>query len=347
MIKGEKNYPVGLGGLRQETAEYLPVVEVKNRLIRFNQDFEGLVPLEFKTENIGKPSKLGRMFSHDPSNSRIEVIKFSLARISRAGVMSRALFKDKSGKVYRDLSVKGIGVCIRIRDKGDQIWGVGPINSLRERTTDSEGICDISDLEKDWDLSEKFYSSGLRVPRPVAIIELEEIVSPKGGKISVQEARCQSIILSTERPGLYFRAWGIETRMDNLKDAPEGSALELLNDARIFVAQELEKIQDNFSFEDYLEELAKRIGQAVKYLASANYSHGNLSSGQNFTLDGTIADFDTAMVTKGHRFVNFEAVHTVEVFGRFLNRLPVAVKNQIDVHRIQQILHSYLKLPYL
>ena len=318
MAELESGYPVGLGKEMNEKRFTLPAVEVSNFVTDINPAFEGRLPLDLKP---GKKSKLGLFLTPRLPKGAfgLEIDRWSHSPSSRAGIIGRALFSDSDGHPYRDILEKGGGHHARSgkedKDPGMESYhhSVGSL-SYRTLSQGSRGICDYPDALQDWRVSEKLYRLGIRVPRPIAIIKLNEVVDETGNKISVAEAKERDIIMYEEEPVVYLRAFGVETRFGAFISSHPDEKFKLLEDARTFVSQELGTKPEDFAYDDYLSWLAETMGKNLALFHKNGFLHFNLRNNHNFTLDGRIVDFDTALelqdlngpVTSHNRIKDFD-----------------------------------------
>ena len=261
----------------------LPAVEVKNEVAWVNKKIK--LPFGIKK---GESNRLGMFLM--PSNVRQEGNFYPLEiqpEHHRSGVLGRVIFEDEDGNVYRDVDLKGVGytylgrVEAPIRDvsttyQGDRTWG----------------ILDKSYAENDIKKSEQFLKAGIRTYRPVALIELEEIIDANGARISIKEAKKKKIINKDSEPVIEVRAFGVRTRVGDININNLEERERLINDAINFVASELGKDPDNFSREEYLEWFIKTVAVSLARMHNRNWVHGYLTT-HNITLDARIIDLDS------------------------------------------------------
>ncbi len=159
----EKIYPVGLGRERNHARETLQAMEIKNKVAWFSPAFLNSLPINLRQ---GERANIG-IFLNSSGGRSVEVDGFSDA--GRGGVLMRASFADREGNKYRDVGIKGIGFYGRMGGTGGthEVMPVQP----REEGEDSFGICNRADAELDAGYSERFHSIGIRVARPIAIMQ--------------------------------------------------------------------------------------------------------------------------------------------------------------------------------
>lgn len=318
MKESKENPRLPIGGTAELNAkkETLPAVEVKNHVLWVNPDFPEL-PLRLPTaEELKRATENGKtistkfaLFLTPAPGEKEKTFSLEVAPLhGRSGILGRVIFKDREGNLYRDIDIKGGGYsCIDSIDDKDfnnRKLGlcVGPVK--RRYSDGSLGIVESDRAFWDRDMSEKFLKAGIRVPRTIAIIALEEIVDWNGGKIPVEEAARQGAIIEPmSRPVLEIRAFGTKSR---LEDVSGGESYEqmardenrrrlMLKDARQLVAKELGKTPESFSWEEYFEWLAETVGRNVGLMHKNGWCHHYLSAGHNITLDGRLVDLDSVV----------------------------------------------------
>jgi hypothetical protein len=271
--------------------ETLPARRIKNTTLWVNDAF----PL-FRLK-VGEEAPIGLFLTLKTSEvsgkdrGKNQTISLEvLPRHHRSAIIGRVYFKDNEGRLYRDIDIKGPGYIymdsfgeMRVRNilrSGDVVYG------LENR----------KDAEKDRDWSERFLHAGIRSTRVIAIIKPHEIIDSEGNAISIDEAKKRGLIPPEYEPVLTVRAFGVKTRVNEQTD--QSKKFFFLDDARRFVAFELNKNIDEFSFKDYMEWFAKTLGKNIGLMHSNGWAHGNLyiySTPSNVTLDCRIVDLDTVL----------------------------------------------------
>jgi hypothetical protein len=271
--------------------EVLPARRIRNTTLWVNNDF----PL-FRLK-VGEKAPIALFFAPETKEVSDEDREKSLiARLEvlpghrRSGIIGRVYFQDEQGRLYRDIDIKGAGYIYpdpfpeKMRFGSIMITGAG-VSGLENR----------EDAEKDRDFSEKFVNAGIRSTRVIAIIQPYEIIDIKGNTVSIDEAKKIGIIPERYEPVLTVRAFGVKTRVNEPME--RSRKFFFLDDARKFVAFELNKNIDEFSFKDYMEWFAETLGKNIGLMHSNGWAHGNLWTGyanpSNVTLDCRIVDLDT------------------------------------------------------
>lgn len=285
--------PIGLGKefLDERKKDILPAIEVKNEVIWINPAFEE-APFDLKE---GQQTKLGMFFTpkpakHSPEDIRDLMVMPETTAKGRSGMPGSVIFRDREGRLYRDIDMKGIGLS-RIDARGKPYVGV--IHPTGEEAG-TWGIVDYEDAVIDRDMSEKFLAAGIRTHRVVAIIKLLEIVDETDRKVTIKEARGLKFMLPADaEPVVVVRAFGTKERIGYLGTGSR-RAQKAFEDARMMVAQELGKDPKEFSAEEYLEWFAKTLGSNVARIHRLKLYHGYLTT-HNITLDAHIVDLDSVV----------------------------------------------------
>ena len=316
--------PIGKGKeLIEVFKDYLFLFErVENEVLRVNPN----VYLPLKLEE-GRPSPLGLFLKSAmvsnisrvlPEYQKLEVWPGQEHR--RTALLGRVIFKDKEGRPYRDIDLKGIGHIEKGKIQLPKISErVGAVYGLREKEYAIE----------EYELAELLLSKGIRTNRILAIVELKDLIVG-GEKISLKEARKRGIIPRAFTPVIEIRGFGTCARIDDLitvelsmwergireslrklghlltpteKEYPldekrgenEKSIKRgkiLLEDAIKLVSQELNRESSPLSPEEYLQWFAQTLGKNVGLMHREGFAHNNLIT-NNITLDCRIIDLDT------------------------------------------------------
>src|SRR3989344_5879239 len=100
------DFYVGIGGKEiSEGVEKLSAVEVQNEVIWVNKNIE----FPFSVEKGGN-NRLGMFLT--PKSQTEDEKPYHLEvrpRHRRSGILGRVVFKDKEGRLYRDVDLKGVG----------------------------------------------------------------------------------------------------------------------------------------------------------------------------------------------------------------------------------------------
>ncbi len=348
----EKSLSFGSVSYPGKQRDVLPAVEVKNKVLWVNSSFVGRLPFNI---TVGRQTNLGLFLTPDcaPKEYSIEIDKWQEFELSRAGIVSRVFFRDSNGVLYRDVLAKGIGLIkLGYLSGGARPYSVSePIKN--EYTRGVWGICNRLKAEEDRNWSERFYKLGMRVARPIAIIEIEEIIGRNGQKFTIEEARSEGMIRAEQSPVIYLRAFGVETRLSSFINMNEENRLACLNDARVFAAQELGVDEKSFNYDDYLSGLSLQIGMNLNILDASGHSHYNLESLHNISLDGRFMDFDSIgkMVRVEHRMEGYrtEFEQLRRRLGGFF-RSVVAIKGiklSMDLESFRDSFKGFFNLQYI
>ncbi len=335
-LQKEPTFPID----KKAEAQKLPAVYVNNIVDWVNKDVE--MPFDLKK---GKPADLAMFFTPqrvlDPRF--LEVWQGH----NRSAMLGRVVFRDKEGRLYRDVDVKGAGYVAD--DWGSKMpppvgWErkmhVVPLEKghalLYSGSQGSErGFLDWGYAASDRDYSEFFLKKGLRTHRVLAIIDLKEIVRGDGAKISIAQARREKIIKKETVPVIQVRAFGIKARVQ------DGGKKEHLEEALSLVATELGK--DKISPDEYLKWFAKTLGEQVAIIHREGYYHHYLTS-HNITLDCRIVDLDSVVKNRKNQLNNARRDFT----GAFasLNRLASHVRTAMSYEERYYLLEDLFMESY-
>src|SRR3990167_2686820 len=170
-IRLNGNIPIGEGGkleefLAHDWDNYLTVFAlVRNRVLAVNEDvYSPFSLIEGQASPLGVFAHYSPQYHYSRFYRGLKLETYE--GHGRTVILGRVLFCDKQGRVYRDVDLKGIGMV------GG--WGVGTPG--RHREGGRTGLLDEDSAFYDWQASEKLLSAGIRTPRVLAIIGLEELV---------------------------------------------------------------------------------------------------------------------------------------------------------------------------
>lgn len=262
--------------------------QVKNKVLKVNSGFEGTLP--FKLEE-GKPSPLGLFAEANFKEKPRELPEDKQAletwqRHQRSALLARVIIRDRDGRLYRDVDLKGGGYIEYgkvVRIGGSYGGGKG-------------GLLDINSAFLDWQMSEKFLRVGIRTHRVLAVIDLKELIV-EGKKVTVEKARKMGGIFSEHeekfQPVIAVRAFGTKTRIGDLYGSSinKEEAKLLQEDAKKLVSQEI-GLKKILSDDAYLEWFAKTLGHNLGLMHRKGWLHGYISK-HNITLDCRIVDLDS------------------------------------------------------
>lgn len=285
---------------KERQKETLPALEVNNIAVWVNPAFENL---PFKIEE-GKSTNLGIFLTPKPeihsANETIQQAKLMPEEISgRSILFGEFEFKDKEGRLYRDVDLKGTGTFLKT-ETGQYVVG-----EIRKRGNNPEleakGLMNYNGALKSKDCAEIFLSNGIRTNRVIAILDLKEIINKEGNKISIEKAKEIGIIPEAMRPVIMIRAFNTKERIDYIKristEKEKQRAMLALDDAKTLVAQELHRNPSDFSLNDYLKWFAETLGEQIAKIKKVGFYSGNLHP-QNITLDCSIVDLEEFQVVE-------------------------------------------------
>ncbi len=211
----------------------------------------------------------------------------------RSTLYTREKIKDEQGRRHRDIDFKGNGY---VHNGTVELPG-------KERGENLFGLLESRKAFKEYEKSEEFLAAGIRTPRIIAIINLEEIIYG-GRKISLEQARRSRVIRQDFQPAILVRAFGTRARP---RDISEGTGLDkgtqkvILEDAKELVGEELGRGKINpLTNAEYLDWFAETFGYNVGMVHREGWVHGLLSP-HNVTLDVRICDLDTVEKIKNNK----------------------------------------------
>ena len=268
----------------EQTRETLPAITVDNKVIWVNSEIES----PFNIEN-DKPTELGIFFTPDPKGEKtmnMEVMK----QHNRSGILGKVIFKDKQGRLYRDVDLKGIGH-VDVADDSEKMT-VRPLEILEDENEQTRGIAGRGYVQRDKKMTEKFLNENIRTYRIIAITKLEEIIDKSGNKVSIADAKKAHIIKSDDEPVVEIRAFGTRTRIGDLVETNQQERDSHIEDAMRLVARERGVNYDNFSRQDYFNWFIETMAVNLARMHHNGLVHGYLSD-HNITLDARVVDLDS------------------------------------------------------
>lgn len=269
----------------EKNRETLPAVTVDNNVILVNSEIE----LPFKIEK-NKPTELGLFFTPDPKGQSVKNIEV-MREHNRSGILGKVIFKDKQGRLYRDVDLKGIGF-VEL-DTTSEKMTVRPPQTIEKRQT--RGIASMFYIRNDWKMTEEFLNAGIRTYRIIAITELKEIIDKFGNKISISTAKKERIIREDDKPVAEIRAFGTRTRIADLVEISKQKRDALIEDAIKFVAEEVGINYKSFSKQDYFNWFIETMATNLARMHHGGWVHGGLSD-HNITLDARVVDLDSVEI---------------------------------------------------
>lgn len=290
------NFPIGEPISLEKTKETLPAAEVDNRVLWVNPTF-GALPFDLKE---GQSTQLGMFltplhFTNDQYPKNVHRIEAENHH-HRSGLLGKVIFNDKEGRKYRDIDIKGLGYITTAYARRGKHLDVAPSNHKHDRFGQPiGGVLDLRTASYDATRNEELLKLGVRVPRAVAIIELKELITSSGEKMSVKQAKRRGTIGWFAKPVLEIRAFSTHAR---ICDASGEKGRLFLNDSLKLVASELGKDEKEFGLLEYAHWFSRAVGKNLGIMYQNNKRHGYLHD-QNITLDARFVDFDSVRdVTK-------------------------------------------------
>src|SRR3990170_5905107 len=193
------------GRADQIEKKFLPATQVSNEVVWVNPEIE--IPLRLK---VGEPTDLGVFLT--PSPSGVNTTRLEISPIHRrSAILGRAVFKDKDGKFYRDIDLKGIGF---VTEEG----GVGAVG--KTKVVDIDGVLgrlEIAKALQHQEISEALLKAGIRTYRDLAIIKLNQIINANGQAISIEDAIKAGILDEGSQPAIEVRGFTTKYRVADVE----------------------------------------------------------------------------------------------------------------------------------
>ena len=186
-------------------------------------------------------------------------------------------FLDSKGTRYRYLDVKGGGMPLQYGASAEHPFGKGYYGH-----EGVAGLMDYNEAAQQWLLHEKLAESGVKTAKPLAIIELKELLDAEGNRMSVAEAVEKELIPKNFRPVLFFRAVTETNRLQTLARDPKALAAYVKANARVFGGAKPE---------NYFHWVMRKAGENLARIHDAGIAHGNYSE-HNITADASVLDPD-------------------------------------------------------
>ena len=263
--------------IAQNWREHLTVFSrVRNRVLAVNEDvYSPFSLIEGQVSPLGVFAHYSPQYHYSRFYRGLKLETYE--GHGRTVILGRVLFCDKQGRVYRDVDLKGIGMV------GG--WGVGTPGYHREggRT----GLLDEDSAFYEWQVSETLLSAGVRTPRVLAIIGLEELVVD-GKKWGLVKATESDVLDPDFKPVILVRAFGTRARVEDPYAYRQLGKI-LVSDAKKMVEQET---GEEMTLEGFFEWFGKTFGRNVAILHNMGLYHGYLTP-HNITLDCRLVDFDS------------------------------------------------------
>lgn len=309
--------PVGDGDklerrtVRNKGERTLLFAPVRNRVLMVNPQIHA--PLRLIE---GEPSPLGLFAVRENSRpSEGEVALEIMNHHQRSALLTRALFSDSEGRIYRDIDLKGTGVVFTDEDIQARVGAPGGRYKGLESMA---GLLERDFALHDYKLSEEFLRIGIRTHRVIGIIRLLEVLSD-GERISLYgnskfRVLSRGIIGSGHfRSVIQVRAFGTKARVEDISDDL------LYEDAKKMVSREL-GYKRTMIDSAYLYWFAKTLGTNIGIMHRNGWTHRYLTK-HNVTLDCRIVDLDSVgYESSGRRRDLMQARNTISILAHYRKR---------------------------
>lgn len=262
----------------------LPAVYVKSKIIRKTSDSAfGDILAELDLSLYP-----GYFFTPSGKGDKFPIVRLHL---NRHGIIRQNTFRDKKDMLYRDIDAKGMGFVHGIPMQ------VLPIQeSSMEGDMELRGLSHYSPSEEEWLNGEELHELGFRVARPVAEIELFELVNKNGNIVSRTEILNEFGLNDKVRPVIQIRAMGTTSRVSDLLNLDRNTsynlyAKEIIDDAIGIVSDELGiKIKPADYAIWFIETLSSMVGKLHSINASPDFRMQIHGGTHNVTLDCRLID---------------------------------------------------------
>jgi hypothetical protein len=308
------------------------VTAIRGHLKRFNKEDFPQLPIR-KGEGF-----LNRLLGTDGINEEIFLFvdrsgKNATQELLRPPEHGRSLcfnliFADSEGNKYKYIVLKGVGL--------SETGTYGDTETVRKKirqhadglTVTVQGMYDLERALKDWKMAKLLHKKGVKVPLPIAIVELDEFVMADGTKTGVKEAMGK--ILPREmwyhgeqwenRPVIYLRAFSEVMRLD---DATK-------QDFESYAAEQGKQL------DEYLELLGSRMAENLLKIHKAGKVHANLLT-HNWTMDGKPVDFDTVKGIRVDFVIDDISATVMGIYSLY------AVKNVLSKDDAEKLSKAFLR----
>lgn len=359
----QKQFPVGAGEKFVEKRKELslPAIEIKNKVLWVNPAFK---EAPFKLQK-GKQTKLGMFFTPRVFDSQLREYKNLVimpeSSEGRSGMIGSVIFRDKEGRLYRDVDIKGAGAFSKSVLVEEYMVDNSQHDRYRDKDDEARGLLDFGYALHDKEYSEKFLKAGIRTHRILGILGLKEVIGPAGSKVPVKDAKMTGRLTQKIEPVIAVRAFGTKERIDYVmfpkseRDQTQRHKAAL-QDAKMLVTQELGKNPDQFSNEQYLFWFAETLGVQIAKIRKLNLHHGYLSE-HNITLDCRIVDLDSVTTVEEEIAEKKKTNHIIaetDLYEDDLERAKASLKSLVTAtgavwhssEDIQEIIENIYKESY-
>lgn len=335
--------PTGKGRELNEALEEWRLLfqKVKNRVAEINEEVYTPFPLKKgKGCDFGlfAKSAVPEFYQRKPGE-QLKLSAEAWARHWRSALLGRLIIGDRGGNIYRDLNLKGVGYF-----SNKEVKPPGELKA-NSRGDDFYGFLESKHIFQEYAFAEEFIGAGIRTPRTLAIVELDEIIY-NGKPISLKEAREKKIVQQNFQPAVEVRAFRNMARIEDvcpgfayggLNDFDENTKKLLFEDAKLLISQELGRGENPLGDEEYLEWFAATLGKNLGLMHKNGWGHSLLSV-HNITLACEICDLDSVRNLKNdnerQREVDHAFANSLKKFSYWL-KLP-----EKQVARLSTIYHK-------
>jgi len=256
--------------------ERVPALKLRNEVLWVNENI--LLPFDIKK---GQESDLALFFDKKgvPADFRLGIRNEHF----RSGDIGKVVFRDKEGRLYRDIDLKGCGA-LRPLTMDVMQWH-------KDEEGRDFGLMDRKDAENDTKYSELFTKEGIRTHRSLAIFKLKELPEYDASPSlrTLDELRASGALEGDIEPVIQMRAFGMKARV-----ADATQKVIYIEDAVQLLSHE--RGIDVSTPDTYARWFAKTLGSNIGKVHALGYIHGHMTA-QNVTLDCRLVDLDSVEPT--------------------------------------------------
>jgi hypothetical protein len=273
----------------------MPAVYVKSHIIRKN-DEPGFSSLIRELEEAMYP---GFFLTKGEGDFDIR-LRWSL---NRHAIWKSDIFYDSEGMIYRDVDAKGVGYTL-----GFPMLFLAVREPEMQNDMEMRGIQHHERAIEDYRVAEEdLHRLGIRVVRPVALVELFELVNPEG-EIVERDYYNDKIGLNFDkvRPTISLRAMGTSARVQNLS-LPEEThgqkyVKEIVDDAINLVSLEVGcRLKPADYAVWFVETMGRQLGRMHKNAIWTDFTMQIHQGLHNLTLDCRLADLSHYQTPRKNR----------------------------------------------
>lgn len=350
--------PSMAGLVRERIVQPMSAIQVDNEVDYVNPDLQS-PRITFKK---GEPTELGVQVAMGGAKKAPDRLVYARPGHNRSIIITNnADIRSSDEQKFAYLDAKGTGNLSYeerdIRSTGDKKYA-GYMKAVK-------GKPDKRHEEKSWGFAtarwikiEKqngklLQEIGVRTTPVVATSKINELISPEGKTISINEAIKRGYLSSKTKPEIAFRAWVTPFRMTEITYTPElderwdmiGPTKKekqrkraILNRAMLDMKEDPtipQDVRDSFPNVDvYLRWVAQTVGSSLGKMHSKGVTHGYLRALHNTTLDGRFVDLDDMTENSSRERIKKERLGVFdprEPFASyFLSGVPKLFGSDID-----------------